>query len=132
MSEEIVRLSWNEFQSSTVKTFQNLQSDDHFTDVTLACGDGQQIAAHKVLLSSSSSFFKSILIKNPHQHPLIYLRGFTIRELRNIIKFIYSGEMEIDKDQLDEFLKLENDPPGPQPAILVCKIPFLFIFWRLP
>ena len=109
MSEEIVRLSWNEFQSSTVKTFQNIQSDNHFTDVTLACGDGEQIAAHKVLLSSSSSFFRNILIKNPHQHPLIYLGGPNIGELRNIIKFIYSGEVEIDKDLLDEFLKLAND-----------------------
>ena len=105
---EMVNLSWNDFQSATIKTFKNLHSDFHFTDVTLACGDGQQMLAHKAILSSCSTFFKNIFIKNPHKHPLIYLNGFNIKELRNIIKFVYTGEVEIDKDQINEFLKLAN------------------------
>ena len=40
---------------------------------------------------------------------LIYLKGINIKELKNIIKFIYFWEVEIDKDLLDEFLKLAND-----------------------
>ena len=36
-------------------------SDNHFTDVTLACAGGKQVKAHKVILSPSSSFLQSLL-----------------------------------------------------------------------
>merc|ERR1712129_385448 len=75
METELMNLSWNEFHNSTIKTFRNLQKDQDFTDVTLACGSGSQIKAHKVILSSCSQFFKEILVQNPHQHPLLYLKG---------------------------------------------------------
>ena len=109
MSEEAVHLSWNEFKTTAVKTFQSLRSDSHFTDVTLACCDGQQVLAHKVILSSCSTFFRDILVQNPHQHPLIYLKGVCIDDLKNVIKFIYSGEVEVDNDRISKFLEAGNE-----------------------
>ena len=48
-------------------------NDQAFTDVTLATLDNQHVRAHKIILSSGSTFFKNILVRNLHQNPLIYL-----------------------------------------------------------
>ena len=37
--------------------FGDLKEDKEFTDVTLACEDGQQVEAHEVVLTASSPFF---------------------------------------------------------------------------
>ena len=109
MTSEVIHLTWNEFQKSTIKTFKHLEGNDDFTDVTLACGDGQQLRAHKVILSSSSSLFRNILVRNHHQNPLIYLKGTNIDDLKGIIKFVYSGEVQVENEQLSNFLKTAND-----------------------
>ena len=43
--------------------------------MTLACEDGRQVGAHKVVLIAPSTFFEKILIRNQHPHPLIYIKG---------------------------------------------------------
>ena len=55
--------------------FGNLREDKEFADVTLACEDGQQVDAHKVILGASSPFFQKILTRNKHPHPLIFMKG---------------------------------------------------------
>ena len=37
---------------------RDLKEDKEFTDVTLACEDGQQVGAHKVVLIAPSPFFE--------------------------------------------------------------------------
>ena len=37
-----------------------------------------EIQSHKVILSACSPFFRSILKRNPHANPLIYLRGVNL------------------------------------------------------
>ena len=49
MSEQLC-LQWNNFQEYVKTSFMNLREDKYFTDVTLACEDGQQVEAHKVIL----------------------------------------------------------------------------------
>ena len=39
--EETVSVTWNHFEETAVGAFKSLEEDTHFTDVTLACGDGQ-------------------------------------------------------------------------------------------
>ena len=56
--------------------FGRLRYDKVFADVTLACEDGQQMDAHKVILAASSPIFEEILQRNKHPHPMIYMRGF--------------------------------------------------------
>ena len=109
---EKFNLSWNEFNSCASETIKNLVSDKEFTDVNLACGDGQQIKAHKVILSSCSPFLKNILVKNPHQHPLVYLKGVSYHQLRYILEFIYLGQTEVDQDSLGEFMMAANKRTG--------------------
>ena len=72
MSEKLC-LQLNDFTGNVNSAFGKLRDDNEFTDVTLACEDGQQLQAHKVILAASSPFFEKILQKNKHPYPLIYL-----------------------------------------------------------
>ena len=98
------QLAWNEFNSCTSTTFQNLYSDREFTDVTLATEDHKQVKAHKNILSSCSSFFRRVLVNNPHQHPLLYLKGVKFSQLESIMQFIYLGQAEVEQDNLQHFM----------------------------
>ena len=71
MSEKLC-LQWNDFKENAVDTFGSLREDKDFTDVTLACEDGKQVEAHKVILANSSPFFQNILRRNKHTHPMHY------------------------------------------------------------
>ena len=51
----------NAFQDNAKTAFGNLRNTNDFVDVTLACEDGRQIEAHKVVLAASSPFFQRVL-----------------------------------------------------------------------
>ena len=108
MSEKLC-LQWNDFRDNAVKTFGSLKEDKDFTDVTLACEDGKQVEAHKVILANSSPFFQNILRKNKHIHPLIYMRGVKSDDLMAIVDFLYSGETNIYQENLDSFLAIASE-----------------------
>jgi hypothetical protein len=121
-------LQWNEFQvileavstahiltnpslQANLKTsYRGIRKTEDFSDVTLACEDGQQIEAHRVILSSSSLYFRDLLARNPaRSHPLIYMRGIKFSDLSAIVDFIYHGEAEVMKDQLETFLEIAGE-----------------------
>ena len=106
MEGESFNLSWTDFSSSAGEAFKKLLVDTSFADVTLVCDDDKQITAHKVILGSFSQFFQNILLKNPHQHPLIYLSGVTFTQLQSLLRFIYMGETEVEKDDLKDFMNI--------------------------
>ena len=87
MSSEKFCLRWNDFEANVSSAFRDLREEKDFFDVTLACEDSQ-IEAHKVILSACSPFFKNILKRHPHQHPLLYLKGVQMTELANVLNFI--------------------------------------------
>ena len=103
------QLAWKEFNSCASSTFQSLYSDTDFTDVTLATDDDQQLKAHKVILSSCSSFFRRILLNNPHQHPLLFLKGVKFAQLKSILQFIYLGQAEVNQIDLQSFMDSAKD-----------------------
>ena len=76
MSEKL-RLHWNDFQENINVLFGNLRGNGEFSDVTLACEDGQQFEGHNVVLAASSPVFQNLLKMSKLQnHPLlIYMRG---------------------------------------------------------
>ena len=97
-------LKWNDFTTNTTKAFGLLRKEDFLQDVTLVGDDNRQVAAHKLVLSSCSQFFKQIFKNNKHSHPLICLDGITSTELDNILNYMYDGEVNIFQDDLDRFL----------------------------
>ena len=72
--------------------------------MTLAGEDGQQVEAHKVILAASSPFFKNLLQRNKHPHPLIYMRGVKSDDLVAIVDFLYYGEANVFQDNIEAFL----------------------------
>ena len=108
MNAEKYCLKWNDFEGNVSQGLRDLRNDKEFFDVTLACDD-KQIEAHKVILSACSAFFRNILRQNPHQHPLLYLKGVKYKELLSVLNFMYVGEVNIAQDELDEFLLIAED-----------------------
>ena len=108
MSEKLC-LQWNDFQENVKSAFGSLREDNDFTDVTLACEDGQQVEAHKVILAASSPFFQKLLARNNHKHPIIYMRGVKSDDLLAIVDFLYRGEANIFQENLDSFLAIAEE-----------------------
>ena len=108
-SDEKLCLKWNEFQENTISAFGTLKEDREFADVTLACEDGQQVEAHKVILASSSPFFLNLLKRNKHPHPLIYMRGLKSEDLIAMVDFLYYGEANVYQENLDSFLAVAEE-----------------------
>ena len=104
MSERFC-LKWNDFQSVVSQSFSVLRREEDFYDVTLVSDDQTQIPAHKLVLSASSHFFKSILKRNSHSHPLLYLSGVDSKSLGFVLDYIYQGEVQIYQHELDNFLE---------------------------
>ena len=125
MAAEKFCLKWNEFESNIGIAFRELRESSDFFDVTLACDD-KQIQAHKVILSACSPFFRSVLRRNPHAHPLLYLKGVTETNLKAILDFMYHGEVQVSQENLNSFLAAaeelkvkgltQNQPPDKRPS----------------
>ncbi len=108
MSEKLC-LQWNDFKENATSAFGSLREDRDFADVTLACEDGNQFEAHKVILATSSPFFQNILRRNQHVHPLIFMRGLKSEDLAAIIDFLYCGEANVYQENLDSFLAIAEE-----------------------
>ena len=102
-------LKWNDFQENVNAAFQTLREDTHFSDVTLACEDGHNFEAHKVILATTSPLFHNLLRKNKHPHPLIYMRGMKSEDLNAVMDFLYYGEAKIDQENLASFLHIAEE-----------------------
>ena len=101
-------LKWNDFESNISSAFRELRDEKDLFDVTLACEDSQ-VQAHKVILSACSPFFRNILRRNPHQHPLLYLKGVKYRDLLSLLDFMYMGEVSVAQEELNGFLAVAGD-----------------------
>ena len=108
-SQEKFVLNWNDFPENTKNAFGLLRGDNNLAYITLACEDGQQVEAHKVILASSSPFFMNLIKTNKHQHPLIYMRGLKMEDLVAILDFVYNGEAEIYEDNLSSFMTIAEE-----------------------
>jgi predicted RNA-binding Zn-ribbon protein involved in translation (DUF1610 family) len=109
MGNDTMELRRKDHGTNAPNTFKELWQDQDFADVTLATSDDRQIRAHKVIISSCSPLFRNILVKNPHQHPLIYLKGVSYEHLENALKFIYLGRCDVRDDDISAFLATAAD-----------------------
>ena len=108
MGSEKFCLRWNDFESNISSAFREIRDDKDFFDVTLACED-EQIQAHKVILAACSQFFRNILRRNTHQHPLLYLKGVRFPDLQAVLNFMYHGEVNVAQEELNSFLAVAEE-----------------------
>ena len=125
MSSEKFCLRWNDFESNISSAFKDIRDEKEFFDITIACED-EQLQAHKVILSACSPFFKNVLRRNQHQHPLLYLKGVSFRDMESVLNFMYHGEVNVAQDDLNSFLQVAEDlrVKGKQIDLLQCEDDF--------
>jgi len=97
-------LRWNDFNLNVASTFRDLHVRHDFVDVTLACSDGSTLDAHKVILSSVSSYFRDILKTAPCKHPIIILKDTCKDEASAMLEFAYTGEVNVSQELLPSLL----------------------------
>lgn len=98
-------LKWNNYQTNLTCVFDQLLQSESFVDVTLAC-DGNQIKAHKIVLSACSPYFQSLFFENPCQHPIVVMRDVKWPELKSVVEFMYKGEINVSQDQIAPLIKI--------------------------
>ena len=108
-TQEKFNLKWDDFKENITTAFGSLREEKDFADVTLACEDGHQVEAHKVILAASSPFFQNILKRNKHEHPLIYMRGMKSEDLVSVVDFVYYGETNVNEENLNTFLAIAEE-----------------------
>ena len=103
-------LKWNDYQHNLRQTLLHSRQKNEYSDVTLLSEDLVHIPAHKLVLSGSSRFFETILQNCDSQsQPLIYLKGVNMKDLNNILNFIYTGEVSVKQEDLNSFLAAAAD-----------------------
>ena len=87
------------------ESFRKFREYEGLFDVTLATEDGQEIKAHKIILSAGSYFFSDIFLRNNHPNMYIFLKGVSKPELLQVTEFLYNGEASISKDEVKDFFE---------------------------
>ena len=98
-------MKWNEFDTNIREYFRIIREDQRLFDVTLVTDEGQQIKAHKIILSAGSHFFSDIFLKSNQTNMLIYLKGIDSVQLEYILDFLYNGKASVGQEELKEFLE---------------------------
>jgi len=96
------------FPANLSASLGSLLSGSQLCDVTLVCDDGQ-LSAHKVILAASSNFFSSVFQMNPHNHPLMYLRGVKTEHMQCLLQFLYAGTTTMKTEDVPSFLAMAAD-----------------------
>ena len=105
MSEKFC-LKWNDFYTNVSKSFGVLRNEDYLQDVTIVTDDNEQVAAHKLVLSACSEYFKNIFKKNKSPNLLLCIEGINSDDFGNVLDYIYNGEVQILQENLDRFLEV--------------------------
>ena len=104
-----IRLSWDNFHSTVSKSFGDIRDEEYLTDVTLVADDNTQVSAHRLVLSASSEYFKSIFKSNQSLSHLVLCLDMVDREsLSHLLDYMYNGEVKMEEEKLEIFLKVAN------------------------
>ena len=96
------------FSSNITETFKDIRKYEKLNDVTLVCEDGK-VSAHKLILYEGSDFFRSVLSKVKHRHPIIFMKDVKLKHLEAIVEFMYNEEVKVPQDDLNLLLEVAKD-----------------------
>ena len=106
-SSSMVHLHSTTLTSSLSKSWKNLHLEPKLADLTVISQDLETFPAHKLVLALSSPLFRKLLCNHPS--PNLFLRGISGQILACLLTFIYTGELEVAEDLLEEFLETGQD-----------------------
>ena len=105
MEQKEFCLKWNNYLDVFHGAFLSLLNSEYFTDVTLSC-DSQSVKCHRLVLSSCSSYFETLLLGISHPHPIIILKDVKFQDLIALVKFMYTGEVNVPQAQTSSLIKV--------------------------
>merc|ERR1712059_19201 len=78
-------------------------------DIYIRCGE-TTVTAHKLVLSACSPWFRSVISSLPpsQPQPLVVLWDTEARDMRQVLSFMYRGQVQVQQENLVEFLKLDG------------------------
>jgi len=98
MAEDFL-LKWNDHHSLFFVGAEELCESEEYTDVTLAAGT-KFFAAHKLVLSICSPYFKRLFKRLGKDKPVIFLKDVDQRHLDLLLQYMYKGEIKVQEDEL--------------------------------
>ena len=107
--QEKLQVTWQSYDDHLKNLMQTLLISPNYADVTLVCDDKFTVRANKAVLSTCSPVFQSMIDSIDHQHPLIYLRGISEKEINPLMQFMYLGEAAVSQPRIKHFLKVAKD-----------------------
>ena len=82
-------LNNTDFEISTANVHRNLHNNKNFIDVTIACEDGKQLRAQKIILSSASLVFEKMSMDYSDSNLLLYFGDTSYEHIEYIMCFVY-------------------------------------------
>ncbi|XP_065073228.1 modifier of mdg4-like isoform X32 [Ochlerotatus camptorhynchus] len=102
--DEQFSLCWNNFNTNLSAGFHESLVRGDLVDVTLAA-EGQLVKAHRLILSVCSPYFRKMFTQMPaNQHAFIFLKDVSHSALKDLIQFMYCGEVNVKQDALPAFI----------------------------
>ena len=98
-----MNIKWTEFQNHVTRSFELFRNDSYLHDVTLVSDDYKHISAHKLVLSTSSEYFRNILQQTKQSQPLICLDGVSSHILESVLQYVAT------RLKLDGFMSSEDE-----------------------
>ncbi|XP_035777069.1 modifier of mdg4-like isoform X47 [Anopheles albimanus] len=102
--DEQFSLCWNNFNSNLSAGFHDSLVQGDLVDVTLAA-EGHLVKAHRLILSVCSPYFRKMFMQMPvNQHAFIFLKDVSHSVLKDLIQFMYCGEVNVKQEALPGFI----------------------------
>ncbi|WAR01254.1 KELC-like protein [Mya arenaria] len=108
MTEDYYTIQTQDHASTMLSDMFTLQKQGVMCDVILSAEDGE-VMAHKVVLMAASKYFREKLSPVVSQRAAkICLKGISVVELANLVKYIYTGKLLVAKETMDITLEISE------------------------
>ena len=108
METQQFHLKWNNHSLNTLSSFQQLLDSNTLVDVSLTCSNGKTVTAHRIVLAACSDYFYHLFRDLPEKHPVIVFKDAGEEIVRDLLLFMYKGEVEVQESYLNDFLKFAD------------------------
>lgn len=90
-----------------------LRKEGCFCDVTIECDDGRHFEAHRIVLASSSPYFRAMFTHNMQEshQKLVRIRQVDSKVMEELLDFAYTGKTKLvakDQDFVESLLVASN------------------------
>ncbi|XP_055531873.1 uncharacterized protein LOC129722449 [Wyeomyia smithii] len=99
-------LKWNNHKSNLVEILDALSRMECYVDCTIYVDEQVQFKAHRMVLAANSPYFQSILQDVPMDHCSILFPGVQEFEMRAILEYMYTGEVNITQAQIEPIMSI--------------------------